>query len=267
MERITNFIIKHKTHAIIISIALIILLYTIVFYEATRRNITSASNDRISFLQYQIDNLHHEISIRDTRYFELQTKLATAQYAITDTHARHSALMESYENLQQQHDTTYEQFRDLQYRYWNTSHYVWMFDLYNMYAPTITHATACPNKVDMIIRHLTAMYTGDLQGYLATVSGGDTWEYPGAAFSGENWNWEADDWTWTDWMLLTFRDISEREYYRMNVRFIPGRNWWPEQHVLTWVLAQETPDCEPVLWFHSLHVSRENGVWRVHDYH
>jgi len=159
--------------------------------------------------------------------------------------------------------------------------------LRSMGVPLVTHVTTPPGKFDVITRHLTAMYAGDLDGFVATLNNNHTWQYPGIAFQIEDFDdwWDYidwDNWTWIDFMVLEYRQIAEREYYRMEIKAISDDFWWmtfPDWEwsrptngfIAVWVLVQETPDCEPFLRSYSFGVTAMGGAnwneWKIFDWH
>jgi len=269
MEIMLKFLIQHKNYVIIISIAVFVLCEVVTFYETSQLNMVHEKNEMIDNHHNEIHMLNHEIYIREMdiveitdQYSALHTELAATQDEVTYANSNHQALQ--------------QQFDDLHRRYWEMrgSHDFgeWM-RLFDINAPLISHITADPDKIDMIVRHFNAMYSGDLDAYLSTLMGGCSWEYPGVDPESD-WSGE---WTWTDWMLRTYRSVAEREYYRMEVKFIP--DWWhhnPERertagYMSVWILVQETPNSEPFLRSYSLGVSSRGGAnfdeWRIYDYH
>ena len=279
MGTILTFLTRYKYYVATISIAVIVLSGVVVFYETQRRNMISANSEMLDLHNDEVYALNQAIYLRDANIEEmagqnnaLQAQLA-AQEEIIYANTNHQVLEEELADLQQQFD-------DLQQLHWETEWISWEMGLREMDAPLMTHATADPGKVDMIVRHFNAMYSGDLQAYLATINNSESWEYPGLVFTMDDMqDWPTDGWTWVDWMLMTFRRISEREYYRMEVKFIP--DWWHSAagewgrqtsgHLPVWVLVQETPDSTPFLRSYPLMITSTGGEnwneWRVYDYH
>ena len=275
MDFISMFLIHRKNYIIIIFTAIIVLYIAISFYETQRRNMIRVNNELIYIHHNEVYMLNHAISIKDTDIAEMTDQNNILHTKLTYANSNHQTLEYEFETLQQQ-------FEDLRRRYhWEmgtSDGLMWDLGLREIDAPLITHATTDPDKIDMIIRHFNAMYSGDLDAYLATIQGGDTWEYPGINPDSDDW-W-GEDWTWTDWLLQTFHRIAAREYYRMEVKFIP--DWWyhnldPEWgrqtsgHLFVWVLVQETPDSEPFLRAYPLGITSRGGAnwneWRIYDYH
>ena len=273
MALILKFLIPRKTYVIIISTAVIVLLAVVVFYETNRRSMTRASHEMIDSHHNEVYALNHEISARDRDIAQMADQYSRLNARLTNANSSRQTLQNRYNSLQQQFDDL-----SLRYREIGSHNITQSLGLRDFDAPLISHVTADPDKIDMIVRHFSAMHTGDLDAYLLTVNGGQYWEYPGVAFGSDNW-WDWDGgWTWVDFLLLTFHRISEREYYRMEVKFIP--DWWPRYldsypvwggHLWVWVLVQETPDSEPFLRQYSLGVTASGGEnwneWRVYDYH
>ena len=267
---IANLVKKHKTPIIITTTALLVLLYVIIYYEATRRNITSASNERIAFLQQEIAAGEAQIAYLTQENYDLQVVfclLYNTEHMLAISRANYTALLNAHAETRLELINATEEERYWRYRYWRNNWIMHDLRMYDMDAPIITSVNADPAIIDMVTRHFNAMYTGNLEEYLATIVGGDTWEYPGISISDDAWGDRDGDWTWTDWLMLTFRRVSEQENYRMSVRVIPGRPSWISHQLSVWVLVQPTPDCEPFLDMYSLHISLADGVWRVHDYH
>jgi len=278
MKYILQFLLRHINFVLIISISAIVLLATVIIYEIRWRNMVRTNNKTADIHYYEIHTLNYEISTRDTSIAEityqnniLRTDIAAIQDEIIYANRNRHIVENRFNDLQQQFD-------NLQQRYWEmgTSHNVmWMLGLLDMDAPLITHPTTDPDKIDMIIRHFNAMYSGDLDAYLLTLSNGHEWVYPGVDLESDDGE---SNWTWTDWMLITFRNIAEQEYYRMEVKFIP--DWWyfnqewgrqTSGHLPVWVLVQETPESEPFLRFYPLGVTSRGGPnwneWKIFDYH
>jgi len=267
MAFILKYLIRHKIYVIMISVAVIVLSAVVAFYETGRRNMVRANNEMIDLHHNEVYMLSHEISIRDINIAEMATQNnalhvenAAMHGEITYAHSNRHIAENSLNDLQQQFD-------DLQSRYWRNHMLAWDMGLLEMDAPIITHVATDSGKIDMLVRHFNAMYAGDLDTYLATLIDGEYWEHPGIDPESGEWRDRDGGRTWTDFLLLTFRDIAGREYYRAELRLVPDWWWshnseWERQtsgHLLVRVLVQETPDSEPFLRFHSVSVTSSGG--------
>jgi len=257
----------------IISIAVIVLISVVAYYEAGIRNIHRINSE---ILENQLHMLNHEIYIRDTTIAEMAAQNNLLYNDLAATQEKKAYINTNLQEREEMYQHLYRRFLHLRYQYWEMGtgrNLMWWLGIQEMYTSLVTHTTTNQGKIDMIIRHFNAMYSGDLDAYLSTVQGGHNWVYPG-------FNPETDDddnWTWVDWMLGTFRHRAEREYYRMEVKFIPDWPYSPERgrstggHLMVWILVQETPESEPFLRVYPLGVTPRGGPnwneWRVYDYH
>jgi len=264
-----------RNYITVISYVVSIFFAIVVFYEMGRHNMARSVNIMIDMHQNEVYMLNHEIYTMSMNIAEkteqnntLQTDLRRQRYETARINTSRLTLQRNFDNLQQQFDY-------LQHWYWEISGnnlMRWM-GLYDMDAPLITHANTDPAKIDVILRHFNAMHIGDLDAYLDTLHNGHDWIYPGVDF--ETYGWSG--WTWVDWMLVAFRDVSAREYYRMEVRFVPDWPYYPGWgrlgmgHLPVWVLAQETPESEPFLRGYNLSLTPSGGrnwnEWRIYDHH
>jgi len=273
MKQILKFLTQHEDYVIFIFVVIIALSF-VTFYETGRWNKIRANNEMIDHHHNEVYMLNQEIAVLEMEIAKkteqnnvLHTKIAATQDEVTYANSNYQTLESEFDYLQQQFDNLHQ-------RYWSMQNTMRVLRVHEIDAPLTTHVTTDPDKIDVIIRHFNAMYSGDLDAYLSTLMGGCSWEYPGVDPESD---WSAE-WTWTDWMLRTFRSVAEREYYRMEVKVIP--DWWhsnPEGerrtsgHLTVGVLEQETPDCKPSLRDWSLGISSSGGEnfdeWKIYDYH
>lgn len=279
-----KFLTQHKQYALAVAIALfalVVLSATVIIYETERRDIISA-NDYMAYLHHnEVYSLTQEILLREQAIEEiadrkniLHTELFASQEETRYASRNQQSTADSLYELQQRFDELLFRFNYERQQHGDLNHFRWVewhLRLNEMDASMVIHADADPEKIDMIVRHFNAKYTGDLEAYLATVHRGYTWEYPGIAFGDydtDNWDWE---WSWIDWMLLNFRSVSEREYYRMEVKFIPGAVLGSSGSIQVLVLVQATPDSRPFLREYTIAITSIGGEnfdeWRIYDYH
>jgi len=261
------------------TITVLILAAIIANYETERRSIIRTNNVITALHIQEISALQ-----ADNAYIQLERDRIFLDHRMTEDSLANMA--QQLVDTRRELANSQRHFDDLQRRYHEMRNEEWIvWALRDIDAPTITHVTADPDIVDLIIRHFNAKYSGDLAGFLDTINGGHTWEYPGAAFSVEcpnDWNafWEHENWLWGDWMVMRFRQVAEHEYYRMTVRFVPDwERWhWEWDWEFTWggtlwvtLVVQETPESLPFLRSYPVALTASGGLnrneWRVFDYH
>ena len=125
------------------------------------------------------------------------------------------------------------------------SHVKYAMRLYDMDGPLFVPAHIDKGLADFIVKHFTAMYTGDVETYKSTVSP-TTWSH--------------------EYLMGRLLTVAENEYYRAEVKFINEWNdtWW---NLSVTVLEQEFEDSEPRINVWPVILAHTDGKWFVNDYH
>ena len=130
----------------------------------------------------------------------------------------------------------------------------WFFGIHEMGTPIVIHESVTREDIDLVVRHFQALYTGDVETYLETITRDGRRHVEVTDDNSLGWGYTR--------MLEWLRRRGEVGYYRVEVKVIPELR---HGFVPISVLVQRYPDSPPFMReYWTGFVQRDDGSWRIY---
>ena len=236
-----NFLRKYGIALGHLCIPLVIIISLVIFYESRSTTDSRSHNAAIERLETRYALMYDEMRMFISEI--MQSKHEMEREHVTEHRELIRAHTVEVLELTRQYRQADEDRRRFQEFYWENVHVLSSLGLRCFDAPLILHEGADMTLVNLIIEHFDALFAGDEERFMATISDSE-------------WSQE--------FMMWRFYDIQRFRRYRTKVKFIPSAIMG---YRAVFILVQNYEDSEPELQWWPVAIGYYSGRWFVFDHH